>query len=204
MSLEFLLTSFLVCLAPGIGVVFTLSTTLGQGLRGGLWAAIGCTLATLAHLIVAMAGLAAVLHGSAVLFQTLKFAGAAYLLWMAWGALTGSGGLELRASAPQSAGRLVWRGVLLSILNPKLPMFFMAFLPQFMTADLTGLASLQEMAALGSAFALITFATFVLYAMAAASGRNAVLTSERLMAWLRRAFAASFAALGLRLALERA
>lgn len=200
MSIEFLLTAFVVCLAPGIGVVYTLSVTLGQGLRGGLWAALGCTLATLVHMAVALAGLAAVLHSSAVLFQALKYAGVAYLLWMAWGTLKGAGGLQIGAAEPQPLRRLVWRGVMLNLLNPKLPMFFMAFLPQFMAPG-DGTAQMLE---LGLAFAAMTFATFVGYAALAASGRQAVLNSPRVMAWLRRAFAASFAALGLRLAMERA
>lgn len=200
MSLEFLLTAFVVCLAPGIGVVYTLSTTLGQGFRAGLWAALGCTIATLVHLGVAMAGLAAVLHTSAVLFQTLKYAGVAYLLWMAWGTLKGSGGLQVEAAAPQRISRLVSRGIMLNLLNPKLPMFFIAFLPQFM-APTDGTAVMGE---LGVTFAALTFVTFLGYAALAASGREAVLSRPAVTAWMRRAFAASFAALGLRLAMERA
>lgn len=200
MSPEYLTTTFIVCLAPGIGVVYTLSVTLGQGMRGGFWAALGCTLATVLHLAVALAGLAAVLHASAVLFQTLKYAGVAYLLWMAWAVLKGAGGLSVEPAAPQPAGRIVWRGIVLNILNPKIPMFFVAFLPQFVTpAD--GPLALVE---LGFGFTLMTFATFLGYAGLAASGRDAVLNRPRVMAWIRRAFAASFAALGLRLAMERA
>lgn len=82
LSPEFLLTTFIVCITPGIGVIYTLSVTLGGGLPAGLWATLGCTLATVLHMIVAMAGLAAILHTSAVLFQIIKFAGVAYLLWM--------------------------------------------------------------------------------------------------------------------------
>ena len=200
MSLDYLLTVLIVCLAPGIGVVYTLSVTLGQGLRAGVLAAFGCTLATLVHLGVAMAGLAALLHSSAVLFQAVKFAGVAYLAWMAWGTLRGSGGLTLTAAAPQPAARIIRRGVTLNLLNPKIPMFFMAFLPQFM-APTDGLGG---MAWLGAGFAAMTFVTFLLYAGLAASGREAVLSRPVVMAWMRRAFAASFAALGLRLAMERA
>ncbi len=200
MNLDYLLTVLIVCLAPGIGVVYTLSVTLGQGLRAGVLAAFGCTLATLVHLGVAMAGLAALLHSSAVLFQAVKFAGVAYLAWMAWGTLRGSGGLTLTAAAPQPAARIIRRGVTLNLLNPKIPMFFMAFLPQFM-APTDGLGG---MAWLGAGFAAMTFVTFLLYAGLAASGREAVLSRPVVMAWMRRAFAASFAALGLRLAMERA
>ena len=130
----------------------------------------------------------------------MKFAGVAYLAWMAWGTLRGSGGLTLTAAAPQPAARIIRRGVTLNLLNPKIPMFFMAFLPQFM-APTDGLGG---MVWLGAGFAAMTFVTFLLYAGLAASGREAVLSRPVVMAWMRRAFAASFAALGLRLAMERA
>ena len=200
MSPEFLFTAFIVCLVPGIGVVYTLSSTLGQGFRAGFWASVGCTIATLVHLGVALAGLAAVLHTSALLFQTIKYAGVAYLLYMAWGTLKGTGGLALEAAAPQSTLTLIWRGVLLNLLNPKLPLFFVAFLPQFMAANDGPVA----MAELGVVFAVLTFLTFLGYTALAASGRQAILSRPAVMAWMRRAFAASFAALGVRLAFERA
>jgi len=200
MSPEYLLTTLVVCLAPGIGVVYTLSVALAQGMRGGFWASVGCTLATILHMAVAVAGLAAILHSSAVLFQTVKFAGVAYLMWMAWGTLRGVGGLTLQAANPQPAGRIVWRGIALNLLNPKIPMFFLAFLPQFLSPG-DGPRAIVE---LGFGFAAMTFAVFIGYAALAASGREAVLSRPAVMAWLRRAFAASFAALGLRLAMERA
>jgi threonine/homoserine/homoserine lactone efflux protein len=196
----FWLTTFVVCVTPGIGVVYTLSVTLGAGLRAGLWATVGCTLATVLHLAVAMAGLAAVLHASAVLFQALKWAGVAYLMWMAWAVLRDAGSFAISPAQGGAPGRLVWRGILLNILNPKLPLFFLAFLPQFLPPD----AGLAAMTMLGAGFAAMTFATFVLYAGLAASGRSVILSSPTLLTWMKRAFAASFAALGARLALERA
>lgn len=201
LSPEFLLTAFIVCITPGIGVVYTLSVTLGGGFRAGLWATLGCTLATVFHMVIAMAGLAAVLHTSAVLFQTIKYAGVAYLLWMAWAVLRSSGALAIEAADGGSPARLVWRGILLNILNPKLPLFFVAFLPQFLPAHTTGLGPLVE---LGAGFTAMTFATFLIYAAVAASGRKAILSSPAVLTWMKRAFAASFAALGARLALERA
>lgn len=199
MSWDFLLTAFIVCLSPGIGVVYTLSSTIGGGFRAGLWASVGCTLATVVHLIVALAGLAAVLHTSAVLFQAIKFAGVAYLLWMAWAVLQDRGGLSIRAAEPRPARELLWRGIVLNILNPKLPLFFVAFLPQFLPAG----SSTLQLIELGLAFTLLTFLTFILYAALAATGRQRLMASTRAMAWMRRAFAASFALLGLKLATDR-
>lgn len=198
MSPEFLLTAFIICLSPGIGVVYTLSSTLGGGMRAGFWASAGCTIATVLHLVVAMAGLAAVLHTSAVLFQTIKFAGVVYLLWMAWCVLRDKGGLSIRPSAPASPFQLVRRGVLLNILNPKLPLFFVAFIPQFTPAG----SPVSLLVELGLGFTLMTFIVFMGYVVIAATGRQRLLHSERAMSWLRRAFAASFAALGLKLASE--
>lgn len=203
MSPEFLLTAFVVCLAPGIGVIYTLSVAIGGGARAGLLAAVGCTICTALHLGLAMAGLAAVLYTSAVLFQTIKIAGVAYLLWMAWSTLRGGGALDIRPEAPRSAARIVMRGILLNLLNPKLPMFFLAFLPQFLSAGTAG-AGGGALVELGFAFVAMTFLTFALYAVAAGWMRDVVVGSPVAMRWLRRAFAASFAGLGARLAFERA
>lgn len=200
MSWDYILTVLIVCVSPGIGVIYTLSMTLGGGMRAGLWASVGCTIATVFHMIVAMAGLAAVLHTSAVLFQFIKFAGVAYLLWMAWAVLKDRGSMSVVPAKPASVGRIIWRGVLLNLLNPKLPLFFVAFIPQFMPAG-SGMGLLVE---LGAVFSAVTFLTFAGYALLAASGRDALLASETAMRWMRRVFAASFAALGLKLALARA
>ena len=201
MSTAFLLTAFIVCITPGIGVIYTLSTTLGGGLRAGLWATLGCTIATVLHMAVAIAGLAAILHTSAVLFQAIKFAGVAYLLWMAWAVLQSTGSLAITAAQAAPAGRIVWRGILLNALNPKLPLFFVAFLPQFLPAGDT--TALGQMVQLGAAFTAMTFGTFVLYTLIAASGRQVILSSPAVMTWMKRAFAVSFAALGARLAFEK-
>ena len=132
------------------------------------------------------------LHTSAVLFQVVKYAGVAYLLWMAWAVLQSSGALAVTAQDGGSAGRIVWRGVLLNILNPKLPLFFVAFLPQFLPAGAPPMA----LVTLGGAFTAITFLTFLGYAILAASGRQAILSRPAVLTWTRRAFAASFAGLG--------
>jgi threonine/homoserine/homoserine lactone efflux protein len=203
MNLAFLITALVVCLAPGIGVVYTLSTTLGRGLRAGLWAVTGCTLATVVHLAAAMAGLAAVLETSALLFSAIKYAGVAYLLWMAWGTLRGSGALKVEPDrVARAPGQLVWRGIMLNLLNPKLPMFFVAFLPQFIPVGAANPTAL--LVELGLGFVAMTFAVFCVYALAAGWLRARVVESPRAMAWMRRAFAASFAGLGLKLALEQA
>lgn len=202
-SLQFLLTAFVVVVAPGSGVAYTLAAGLGQGRRASAWAALGCTFGIVPHLAAAMLGLAAVLHTSALLFQAVKFAGVAYLLWLAWQALRSGGALAI---APSRETPRAWpiarRGALVNILNPKLSIFFLALLPPFLSGDPATAA--PEMLLLGGIFMAMTLVVFALYGAFAAAARDAVLSSETAMRWFNRSFAAIFAALGLRLAFERA
>ena len=203
MSPEFLLTALVVVLAPGAGVIYTLSTGLTQGSRAAVAAAFGCTLGILPSMVAAILGLAALLHTSALAFQIVKFAGVAFLLWLAWKTVSDHSALAVEPTADRrSLGRIALRGIGLNTLNPKLSIFFLAFLPQFLSG-MPGTAS-AEMLTLGAVFMLMTFVVFVVYGVFAAQARDRVLKSPRVMAWLRRVFAATFAALGLRLALERA
>ncbi|WP_116086711.1 LysE family translocator [Tropicimonas sp. IMCC34011] len=200
MTWSFLATALVVVLMPGTGVVYTLAVSLGQGLRAGLVAAFGCTLGILPHMGASILGLAALLHASAMAFQAVKLAGVAYLLWMAWQVWRGTGALAVEGRAERfPAWRLIRDGVALNLLNPKLSVFFLAFLPQFVPADAPD-ASLR-MAGLALAFMALTFAAFALYGAFAAALRDRVLSRPGAMACLRGGFAASFAALGLRLAL---
>ncbi|MBO9399810.1 LysE family translocator [Shimia sp. R9_3] len=203
MSLQFLITAFVVVIAPGTGVIYTLAMGLGQGSRAAIWAALGCTAGILPHLLAATLGLAAVLHTSAVLFNVVKFAGVAYLLYLAWQALRSDGALRVRAEREVQKGAVIARrGALINILNPKLSVFFLALLPPFLSG--IPASATAEMALLGGVFMAMTFGVFVLYGLFAAKARDALLGSERVMAWLNRSFATLFVALAGRLALERA
>ena len=202
-SLQFPITALVVVIAPGTGVIYTLALGLGQGSRASVLAALGCTLGIVPHLAAATLGLAAVMHSSAVLFQLVKFAGVAYLLYLAWQALKSGGALAISSETrAQSGPRIARRGALINILNPKLSVFFLALLPPFLSGDPASATS--EMAMLGAIFMGLTFLVFVLYGLFAAKARDLVLGSERMLTWLNRSFAAIFAALAARLALERA
>lgn len=202
-SLQFLLTAFVVVIAPGTGVIYTLALGLGQGRRAALWAALGCTFGIVPHLAAATLGLAAILHTSALLFTVVKFAGVAYLLYLAWQSLKSGGALAVSGTNTQESGwAIARRGALINILNPKLSIFFLALLPPFLSGDAA--RATLEMALLGAIFMALTFVVFVLYGSFAALARNWLLGSERVMLWLNRSFAAIFAALAGRLALERA
>ena len=200
MSLEFLVTSLIVIVAPGTGVLYTMAAGLSRGPRAGVVAAFGCTLGIVPHMAAAILGLAALLHASAVAFQTLKYAGVAYLLYMAWNALKEGGGLRVEAAdGPRSAAQVIVTAVLINILNPKLSIFFVAFLPQFVSAAEPH--PLPRMFELSGAFMLLTFLVFIGYGLAAAWVRRHVVSRPRVLTWMRRAFAGAFVALGVKLAL---
>jgi threonine/homoserine/homoserine lactone efflux protein len=199
--MEFLLTSLIVVASPGTGVLYTLATGLSRGARASIVAAFGCTLGIIPHMAAAITGLAALLHTSALAFQTLKYLGVAYLLYMAWNALKEHGALKIEKEiAPRSVGQVVVAAILINILNPKLSIFFFAFLPQFVNADEPH--ALPRMLELSSVFMFLTFVVFVGYGVFAASVRDHVTSRPRVLMWMRRTFAGAFAALGVKLALS--
>jgi threonine/homoserine/homoserine lactone efflux protein len=200
MSWEFLLTALIVVVSPGTGVLYTLATGLARGGKASIVAAFGCTLGIVPHMAAAILGLAALLHTSAIAFQTLKYAGVAYLLWMAWMTLKESGALSVeKQTGVRSNLQVIVHAVLINILNPKLTIFFFAFLPQFVPVDATdGLPLMLELSAV---FMLLTFVVFVGYGLFASAIRNHVISRPKVLAWMRRTFAAAFVALGAKLAI---
>ncbi|MGJ5179797.1 LysE family translocator [Bradyrhizobium oligotrophicum] len=201
MSFAFLLTSLIVVASPGTGVLYTLAVALTKGARMSVAAAFGCTLGIIPAMLAAIVGLAAVLHTSALAFAALKYCGVAYLLYMAWQTLGERGALSVETkNEARSAGRVVLTGFLINILNPKLSIFFLAFLPQFIAPDESH--PLAMMLELSATFMAMTFAVFVVYGLFAAAVRDRVVSRPRVMAWLRRAFAGGFALLGARLAVS--
>ena len=200
MSWEFLLTSLIVVVSPGTGVLYTLAAGLSRGPRASVVAAFGCTLGIVPHMAAAITGLAALLHASALAFQALKYLGVAYLLYLAWSTLRERGALKIeRETGPRSATKVIVSAILINLLNPKLSIFFFAFLPQFVSADEP--QPLARMLELSAVFMLLTFAVFVGYGMFAAAIRNHVISRPRVLTWMRRTFAGAFVALGAKLAL---
>lgn len=200
MSLDFLVTSLIVAISPGTGVLFTLAAGLSRGSKASIVAAFGCTLGIVPHIAAAILGLAAVLHTSALAFQLLKYLGVAYLLYMAWATLRDRGTFQVQQDVtPRSAGQVILSAILLNILNPKLSIFFLAFLPQFVSAD--DARPLAAMAELSAVFMAVTFVVFVGYGLFAAAIRSQIVSRPWVLTWMRRAFAGAFAALGAKLAL---
>jgi threonine/homoserine/homoserine lactone efflux protein len=200
MSIEFLLTTLIIVASPGTGVVYTLAAGLSRGGRASVLAAFACTLGIVPHLLAALTGLAALLHTSALAFEIVKYAGVAYLLYMAWGTLRENGALKIDDKPdPRTARQVLVDGVLINVLNPKLSIFFVAFLPQFIAPGEPHV--LTRMLELSGVFMAATFVIFSIYGLCAAAMRTRVTGSPRVMAWMRRSFAAAFVALGARLAL---
>ena len=198
-SPEFLLTTLIVVLIPGTGAIYTVSTGLFYGWRASLAAALGCTLGIVPHLLVSIVGLSFVLHLSAVTFQILKFAGALYLLYLAWAMWREREAPSFSASPERSFRQTVGKAVLLNLLNPKLTVFFLAFLPVSISPNAA--SPLAELLLLSLVFMGLTLIVFALYGVMASSARQHVADSPRVVFWFRRAFAAVFAALAVRLAL---
>ncbi|KGF70791.1 LysE family transporter [Hoeflea sp. BAL378] len=207
MSIEFLITTLIVVLLPGTGVLYTLAMGLTRGARASMAAAAGCTAGIVPHVAASVMGLAALMHASALAFQTLKYLGVIYLFYMAWQMWRDTGTLAIGAS-PQGAAeggaaagplRIAGAGILINLLNPKLTVFFLAFMPQFVDPAAPGATG--EMLKLAAVFMALTFVVFVVYGLLAAQARDHVMARPRVMRLVRRSFASLFALMGARLAL---
>ncbi len=199
-TLEFLITSLIVVLIPGTGVIYTVSTGIVQGRKASIYAALGCTAGIVPHLLATVLGLAAVMHASALAFQILKYAGVAYLFYVAYATWRDKSAFAVDASVSKtSAVGLVLKAFLLNILNPKLTIFFLAFLPQFVEPGAA--QPLLQLLLLSAVFMAMTFGVFVVYGLVAHAFRRLVVDSVQVQSWMRYGFTATFAGLGMKLAL---
>ncbi len=204
MSVEFMVTTLIVVLLPGTGVIYTLAAGLTRGARAAVLAALGCTLGIVPHVTASVLGLAALMHTSALAFQTLKYLGVVYLFYMAWQMWRDSAGGAIDVSAKNAPPasrpmRIVGAGVLINVLNPKLTLFFFAFMPQFVDPNAVGATA--EMLGLAGVFMALTFIVFALYGLLASQARTHVMSRPKVVGWLTRGFASAFALMGVRLAL---
>ena len=199
-TLEFLITSLIVVLIPGTGVIYTVSTGIVQGRKASIYAALGCTAGIVPHLLATVLGLAAVMHASALAFQILKYAGVVYLFYVAWATWRDKSAFAVDGTlSTTSAAGLVLKAFLLNILNPKLTIFFLAFLPQFVEPGTD--QPLLQLLILSAVFMAMTLAVFVVYGFVAHAFRRLVVDSARVQSGLRYGFAAAFAGLGAKLAM---
>lgn len=201
MPLEFLLTSLVVVLLPGTGVIYTLAIGLGRGFKASVAAAFGCTFGIVPAAVASILGLAALLHTSALAFQIIKYLGVLYLFYMAWSILKDGGAMDVSEERSQkSLGSIAVTGTLINVLNPKLSLFFLAFLPQFVSAE--SVNATVELVLLAVVFMVMTFVVFVGYGAFAASARDYVIRRPTVMQWIKRCFAGAFGFMGAKLALS--
>ncbi|WP_417837487.1 LysE family translocator [Thalassospira tepidiphila] len=198
-SLDFLITSLIIVVLPGTGVIYTLALGLGRGMKASIWAAFGCTLGIVPHMTASILGLAALLHASAVAFEIVRYLGVAWLLYMAWGMWFGTGAMKVTANE-SAAGilKIIRDGILLNLLNPKLSVFFLAFLPQFVSANTPD--TTLEMTLLGLIFMVMTFAVFVIYGCFAGALRSRIIERPTVMSLIGKTFAGAFVLMGIKLA----
>ncbi len=197
---EFLITSLIVVLIPGTGVIYTVSTGLFLGRRASISAALGCTAGIIPHLLASILGISAILHMSSIVFQVIKYAGAAYLLYLAWSIWRDTGKISFNSQSQRNSFyQIAIKGFLINILNPKLSIFFLAFLPLFISPETT--SPVFEMFILSVIFMLMTLIVFIFYGVSASRFRNYVVNSPGYIKWLQRSFAATFATLGIKLAM---
>jgi len=201
LSIEFLLTSLVVILLPGTGVIYTLAIGLGRGFSASVAAAVGCTLGIVPAALASIIGLSALLHAGSAAFQIIKVLGVIYLLYMAWNILKEHGTLDVSESrVVESYSQVALNGTLLNVLNPKLSLFFLAFLPQFLSQEEQN--STLALSSLAGVFMLMTFLVFVAYGAFATFARDYVMSRPSAMMWIRRLFAGTFGFLGLKLAIS--
>ncbi|TCQ02200.1 threonine/homoserine/homoserine lactone efflux protein [Rhizobium sp. PP-F2F-G36] len=201
MSPEFLLTTLIIVASPGTGALYTLAAGLSGGMRASLIAAFGCTLGIVPHMLAAISGLAVLLHASAAAFQILKWLGVAYLLFMAWSMFRERGMLRLDGTEIDKSDRkVISSAILINLLNPKLSIFFFAFLPQFVGFDEA--SPVLMMWNLSLVFMALTFSVFAAYGTCAARLRSHILSNPTVQIWMRRSFALAFGALAMQLALS--
>lgn len=201
MSIEFLITSIVVILLPGIGVLYTIAVGLGRGFRASVAAAAGCTVGILPAALASIIGLAAIFHTSAIAFQVVKYLGVLYMLYMAWNILRDGGALDVKKDERHvSLVRTAVKGTLMNILNPKLSLFFLAFLPQFVEVGHPDATA--QMFLLAGVFMALTFIVFAGYGLCASLAHEYVIKRPSVLKWLKRTFAATFGFLGVRLALS--
>lgn len=197
----FVVTSIAVILMPGPAMLFVISNGLTRGPKASVSAAFGTTTGVFFHMFCAAFGLAVILKTSAMAFAIVKFAGAAYLVYLAAKTILGKEALvDPLGQSPKSGNSIFWQGIFINILNPKLSIFFLAFLPQFIDPKLTSTTS--QTLILGTIFIVMTSILFICYGLFASLLRRKVLNSPRILKTLKWCFASVFMALGVKLALS--
>lgn len=197
----FFVTSITVILMPGPAMIFVITNGLTRGTKASIAAAFGTTSGVSFHMLCAAFGLAVIMKTSAIAFGIVKFAGAAYLIYLAIKTLINKDDIVSDGIiSEKSRNSIFLQGFIINILNPKLSIFFLAFLPQFLSPD--KLAVTSQTLLLGSVFMSMTIVIFIGYGVFASALRRRVLQSPKILKAIKWCFSSVFMGLGVRLALS--
>jgi threonine/homoserine/homoserine lactone efflux protein len=202
--LFFVAASIVLVIVPGPDMVYMLARCIAQGRRAGVLAAVGFTLGGYVHLTAAALGLSAILATSSLAFSVVKWLGATYLIYLGVGALRSKQGplaISANGLGNHTDRTILWQAFLSDVLNPKVAMFFLALLPQFV--DTTGSHPTLQILVLGVTVNMIALPINILLVYFSARLTDALRRSPAISGRLQKAMGALFVALGLRLAFEK-
>lgn len=198
--IAFVFAAMLLTLMPGPDILFVLAQSMTQGKKAGVMTALGLCTGITVHTLAAALGISAIFYHSTTAFQIVKYAGAIYLLYLAWQAFKErKEGIGEQASVTLNYSALYKKGILMNILNPKVSLFFLAFLPQFVTPS-AGQVPLQ-MIILGILFMLQAIVVFTVISFLAGMIANKLLKNPKVATYINWSKIVLFTGLGLRLAL---
>jgi threonine/homoserine/homoserine lactone efflux protein len=204
--LMFIGAAFILVIAPGPDMAYMLARTIAQGRAAGFLAAAGINAGAYVHVFASVVGLTAILAASSVAFTALKWVGACYLVWIGYRALTSKSAalnVEGNASKNMRKSAIFWQGFWSDVLNPKVAIFFLAFLPQFVDVTNHTVGVPQQLLLLGVTCNVVAICTNLALVYFASAMTNQLRKSQRLVAWMQRAMGAVFIALGIRIASQR-
>jgi len=200
---SFVAASLVILLIPGPGVAYVVARSLSQGPVAAVASALGLSLGVLVHVAAAVVGLSAIIAGSALLFTFIKFIGAAYLIYLGITVLrSGIAPIHVGTVTCHPWSHLVRDGIVVSATNPKIAIFSMAFLPQFISADAAGAVS--QIIVLGAVYAALALVTDTAYGIFASAIRNLLIGNRIAQIWISRLGGGLLVALGVNTALARA
>jgi len=201
--LIFIFASFILCIVPGPDMAYLLSRSIAQGKRAGIMAAFGINAGAYVHLFAAVIGLSAILATSSLAFTIVKWIGAIYLIYIGIQAILSNTQISLNSGArnKQSNATIFWQGFLSDVLNPKVAIFFLAFLPQFVQENSTN--TTFQLLILGVTVNIIGITVNLILVYYSAMVTNKMRSSNRISNWLNKLMGSMFVLLGIKLANEK-
>ncbi len=200
-SLGFLATSLIVIIIPGTGVIYTVTTSLSGNKRSAFLAAFGCTLGILPHILAAILGISVILNTGAQIFKIIRIIGVLYLIYLGIGLLKAENGIKIGEKKKERPFLIITKAILINLLNPKLTLFFLSFLPQFIEPD--SLNTRIEMISLSLVFMGLTFIIFCSYGLLANSFRSVLIKSPKLFNRIQQGFGIILIGFAGKIALDR-